>query len=83
MSEAQVTWLEAQIDALNARLEPLKSFILPGGSQAAAYLHQARTVTRRAERLTSALADQRKLPQRPKISEPLIRSAVCYGTDCQ
>ena len=61
MTEAQVTWLEEQIDTLNARLDPLKSFILPGGSAAAAYLHQARTVTRRAERLTSALAESEEI----------------------
>ena len=45
-------WLEAQIDRLNADLAPLNSFILPGGTPAAAFLHQARTVVRRAERAT-------------------------------
>lgn len=54
----QVTWLEAQIDALNAGLEPLRSFVLPGGSPAAAYLHLARTVCRRAERLMVELKDR-------------------------
>jgi len=49
--EAQATRLETEIDALNAALEPLKSFVLPGGSPASAYLHLARTVSRRAERL--------------------------------
>ncbi|MGD9617477.1 MAG: cob(I)yrinic acid a,c-diamide adenosyltransferase [Alphaproteobacteria bacterium] len=53
---AQVERLEAEIDAMNAALRPLDSFILPGGSQAAAHLHLARTVTRRAERLVCALA---------------------------
>ena len=53
---AQVERLEAEIDAINAVLRPLDSFILPGGSAAAAYLHLARTVTRRAERLVSELA---------------------------
>jgi cob(I)alamin adenosyltransferase len=53
---AQVTRLEHEIDALNADLAPLDSFVLPGGSAAAAYLHLARTVTRRAERLVAALA---------------------------
>ncbi|MDE1156907.1 MAG: cob(I)yrinic acid a,c-diamide adenosyltransferase [Neorhizobium sp.] len=48
--EAQATRLETEIDALNADLSPLKSFVLPGGSAAAAYLHLARTVSRRAER---------------------------------
>jgi len=49
--EAQVDRLEAEIDDLNAELEPLTSFVLPGGSPAAAHLHLARTITRRAERL--------------------------------
>jgi cob(I)alamin adenosyltransferase len=51
VSQAQVDWLEGQIDRMNAELAPLTSFILPGGSPAAAFLHQARTVVRRAERL--------------------------------
>lgn len=46
----QVVRLESEIDAMNARLKPLRSFILPGGSPVAAYLHLARTVCRRAER---------------------------------
>jgi cob(I)alamin adenosyltransferase len=50
ITEEQVTWLESQIDRFNAELEPLDSFVLPGGSPASAYLHLARTVTRRAER---------------------------------
>jgi cob(I)alamin adenosyltransferase len=54
--EAQVDRLEAEIDALNAALSPLRSFVLPGGTPAAAALHLARTVCRRAERLTVALA---------------------------
>ena len=53
---AQVEKLERDIDALNARLEPLRSFILPGGAPAAAHLHLARTVSRRAERLMVSLA---------------------------
>ncbi len=52
---AQVERLEKEIDALNADLEPLKSFVLPGGSAAAAHLHLARTVSRRAERLMVAM----------------------------
>lgn len=47
---AQVERLEAEIDAMNAELTPLTSFILPGGNPASAYLHLARTVVRRAER---------------------------------
>jgi len=52
----QVTWLETAIDALNADLAPLTSFILSGGSEAAARVHLARVVTRRAERAMTALA---------------------------
>jgi cob(I)alamin adenosyltransferase len=53
---SQVKHLEADIDRLNKHMKPLKSFILPGGSPAAAALHLARTVARRAERLMVALA---------------------------
>ncbi len=53
---AQVARLEREIDRMNAGLKPLDSFILPGGTPAAAHLHLARTVTRRAERLVCALA---------------------------
>ena len=63
--EAQVTWLEQQIDRLNADLEPLNSFILPGGSPAASYLHLARTVTRRAERDATALAELETVGTQP------------------
>jgi cob(I)alamin adenosyltransferase len=58
VTAAQVDWLEAEIDQLNDELEPLRSFILPGGSAAAAYLHLARTVCRRAERLIAELNDK-------------------------
>jgi cob(I)alamin adenosyltransferase len=57
VTENQVTWLESEIDRLNAELSPLRSFVLPGGSAAAAYLHLARTVCRRAERLIAELKD--------------------------
>ncbi|MGO8181887.1 cob(I)yrinic acid a,c-diamide adenosyltransferase [Rhizobium leguminosarum] len=56
IAETQVGRVERDIDQLNAGLEPLKSFILPGGSPAAAHLHLARTIARRAERLMVALA---------------------------
>ncbi len=56
--EAQVTRLENEIDALNAHLAPLKSFVLPGGSAASAYLHLARTISRRAERIMAELSGQ-------------------------
>ncbi len=54
--QSQVDRLEAEIDTMNADLAPLKSFILPGGSPAAAHLHLARTIARRAERLMTDLA---------------------------
>ena len=56
MVEAQVARLEAEIDGMNDLLEPLRSFILPGGSTLAAHLHVCRTVARRAERLAVELA---------------------------
>jgi len=58
VTDVQVAWLEKQIDRLNAELAPLKSFILPGGSPASAYLHLARTVCRRAERIMVELMDK-------------------------
>jgi cob(I)alamin adenosyltransferase len=58
VTEHQVTWLEAEIDRLNAELSPLRSFVLPGGSAAAATLHLGRTVCRRAERLIAELKDR-------------------------
>lgn len=54
----QVARLEAEIDAMNAALSPLTSFILPGGSTGSAHLHLARAITRRAERAAVALAEQ-------------------------
>lgn len=56
MAEAQVDRLEREIDTMNARLQPLRSFILPGGSPLAAHLHLCRTITRRAERCVVELA---------------------------
>lgn len=56
MTDAQVKRLEAEIDAMNGNLEPLRSFILPGGSALSAHLHVCRTVARRAERLAVELA---------------------------
>ena len=53
-----MAWLETEIDRLNAELAPLRSFVLPGGSPTAAYLHLARTICRRAERLTAELKDK-------------------------
>jgi cob(I)alamin adenosyltransferase len=57
VTEGQVEWLEELCDLVNARLEPLKSFVLPGGTEAAARLHVARAVCRRAERRSVALAE--------------------------
>lgn len=58
MVAAQTEWLEQAIDAANANLEPLTSFVLPGGSEASARLHLARAATRRAERAMTAMAEQ-------------------------
>ncbi|MDX2289978.1 MAG: cob(I)yrinic acid a,c-diamide adenosyltransferase [Hyphomicrobiaceae bacterium] len=67
--DAQVDRLEREIDELNAALSPLTSFILPGGSPASAYLHLARTVSRRAERLMVRLAAS---PGEP-VSQPALK----------
>ncbi|TNE57344.1 MAG: cob(I)yrinic acid a,c-diamide adenosyltransferase [Alphaproteobacteria bacterium] len=61
--EAQVTRLENEIDELNAELEPLTSFVLPGGCEAAANLHLARTTARRAERLMVEAAETEKISE--------------------
>lgn len=68
VSAHQVTRLEQEIDTLNDKLQPLTSFILPGGSPLAAHLHLARTVTRRAERLCVELADTKG----EHISHPVL-----------
>lgn len=56
ISDAQVERLEREIDAMNAELAPLRSFVLPGGTPVAAHLHLARTIVRRAERVMAELA---------------------------
>ncbi len=61
INQAQVDRLEAEIDAMNANLSVLKSFILPGGSALAAHLHMVRTIARRAERLAVELASHEKV----------------------
>jgi cob(I)alamin adenosyltransferase len=66
--DAQVERLEREIDSMNAELSPLTSFVLPGGTPAAAYLHLARTVARRAERLMVELA----------AAEPINEAAIRY-----
>lgn len=68
VTDGQVARLEAEIDRFNADLEPLSSFVLPGGSPASAQLHVARTVVRRAERLAVALAAR----------EPMDATAIRY-----
>ncbi len=70
VTDGQVERLETEIDTLNRELEPLRSFVLPGGSPAASFLHLARTVSRRAERLMVALA------ARP--NETVSDAALCY-----
>ena len=70
MTDAQVTRLESEIDDMNGGLKPLRSFVLPGGAPAAAALHVARTVCRRAERLVAELASQQ--------DEPVSRPALKY-----
>ncbi len=57
ITDAQPTWVENRIDALNEALEPLTSFVLPGGSEAAARVHVARAKTRAAERAMTQLAE--------------------------
>ena len=62
VSDAQVERLEGEIDTLNRELQPLRSFVLPGGTPAASFLHLARTVSRRGERLMVALASRPNEP---------------------
>lgn len=71
--DAQVERLEADIDTLNAGLSPLRSFVLPGGTPAAAALHLARTITRRAERLLVTLDAQPDEPVGPATLKYLNR----------
>src|ERR1700728_4427662 len=73
VTEQQVSWLESEIDRLNAELSPLKSFVLPGGSAASAYLHLARTICRRGERLVAELADKPGETVTPEVLKYLNR----------
>ena len=61
IQDSQVARLEREIDGLNAELKPLDSFVLPGGTAAAAWFHLARTVVRRAERATTGLAARERV----------------------
>lgn len=72
---SQVDRVEADIDALNAHLAPLRSFVLPGGSPASAYLHLARTVIRRAERITVELARLPDETVNPEVVKYLNRAS--------
>ncbi|MBF0279135.1 MAG: cob(I)yrinic acid a,c-diamide adenosyltransferase [SAR324 cluster bacterium] len=74
---SDVKWLEEVIDAMNAELSPLRSFILPGGSPLNAYLHQARTVCRRAEREAIRLSEKEStgeiiIPYLNRLSDALF-----------
>ena len=73
VTDNQVAWLETEIDRLNAELAPLRSFVLPGGSPAAAHLHLARTICRRAERLTAELKDKAGEGVTPEVLKYLNR----------
>src|SRR3546814_15275863 len=82
---AQVEWLEAEIDGTNAELAPLRSFILPGGNPAAAAIHMARAIVRRAER-TAVGADahvyltQQALAYLTRLSDhPFVIALLLHG----
>jgi cob(I)alamin adenosyltransferase len=72
---SQVARVEADIDQLNANLQPLRSFVLPGGSPASAYLHLARTIVRRAERITVELAGMTGETVNPEAVKYLNRAS--------
>ncbi|MFZ0422982.1 MAG: cob(I)yrinic acid a,c-diamide adenosyltransferase [Xanthobacteraceae bacterium] len=73
VTDNQVTWLETEIDRFNAGLEPLRSFVLPGGSAASAYLHLARTICRRAERLIVELKDDSQDAAQGSVGEAVVK----------
>ena len=73
MVDPQVKRLEQEIDEMNAELKPLRSFVLPGGTPAAAALHMARTISRRAERLMVALAGEPNEPVGPEALKYINR----------
>jgi cob(I)alamin adenosyltransferase len=73
VTAAQVAWLESEIDRLNAELEPLRSFVLPGGLPPGAYLHLARTICRRAERLIAELMDKADESVTPEVLQYVNR----------
>src|SRR5256885_4593817 len=75
VDEARIEALEQSIDAMTGELPPLKSFILPGGSMAAAQLHVARTICRRAERLVVPLGDEATIRYLNRLSDYLFTAA--------
>ncbi|MGH6951344.1 MAG: cob(I)yrinic acid a,c-diamide adenosyltransferase [Vitreimonas sp.] len=85
IQESQTLRLEAEIDTLNEKLSPLSSFILPGGAPAAAHLHLARAIARRAERAIVALADAEPIsPEAVKFANrlsDLLFVAARYAND--
>lgn len=72
ISEGQVAALEQAIDHWNARLQPLKSFVIPGGARAACLLHQARTVVRRAERAAWACQYAQAAAEQPGLNSQAL-----------
>jgi cob(I)alamin adenosyltransferase len=72
-TEAQVAWLESEIDRMNEELAPLESFVLPGGSPASAFLHLARTIVRRAERVAVELNGESNSTHGAEINEAALR----------
>lgn len=88
VTDQQVERVETEIDALNTDLDPLRSFILPGGSAASAALHLARTVARRAERLMVELSENPDEPVNPaalryinRVSDLLFVAARCANAN--
>lgn len=86
VTAAQVKRIEADIDLLNKRLKPLRTFVLPGGSPASAALHLARTIARRAERAVVELALKQNEPVNPeairylnRLSDLLFVTARCLN----
>ncbi len=86
ITAAQVTRLENEIDTMNAALAPLKSFVLPGGEDAAAYLHLARTIVRRAETNMATLSNSEDIGDEAKryinrLSDHLFVAARAINAD--
>ena len=84
IAPAQVERLEREIDAMNEKLSPLTSFVLPGGTALAAHLHLARAIARRAEAAMVALAAARKdQPGGAALHQPAVGSSVRDGAHRQ